>query len=140
MDDDDFLLDLRKPGSKKTDPSFDDFVDLEAEPGIGFHKGGSTPTVRHFHELKIDEKFFRLPHERKDKLNPPLDFPAPQARLFVKELNLSWKMFGGVDFPIVFEPMRMDRTLKGMQIPRSKSQREAGAMVDLRITKFRLKQ
>ena len=49
-------------------------------------------------------------------------------------------MYGGVDFPIAFEPMRMDRTLRGMQIPRSKSQREPGAMVELKITKFRLKQ
>ena len=62
----------------------DDFVDLEAEPGIGFHKGGSTPTVRHFHEIKLDEKFFRLPHERKDKLNPPLEFPPAEQRVFVK--------------------------------------------------------
>ena len=40
--------------------------------------------MRHFHEIKIDEKFFRLPHERKDKLNPPLEFPPAEQRLFVK--------------------------------------------------------
>ena len=56
MDDDDFLVEMRKPTSPDSPGAYsddlDDFVDLEAEPGIGFHKGGATPTVRHFHEIK----------------------------------------------------------------------------------------
>ena len=48
-------------------------------------------------------------------------------------------MYAGVDFPISFEPMRMDRTMRGMQMPRSKSQRDAKSMVELIISKFRLR-
>ena len=145
MDDDDFLVESRKPSSRALDDSFeaeiDDFVDLEAEPGIGFLKSGSEPTVRKFGNFEIKENHFRLPHERKDKLNPPLEPPFNQAeqRIFVKELNLSWKMYAGVDFPISFEPMRMDRTMRGMQMPRSKSQRDAKSMVELIVSKFRLR-
>lgn len=145
MDDDDFLVESRKPSSRALDDSFeadiDDFVDLEAEPGIGFLKSGSEPTVRKFGNFEIKENHFRLPHERKDKLNPPLEPPFNQAeqRIFVKELNLSWKMYAGVDFPISFEPMRMDRTMRGMQMPRSKSQRDAKSMVELVVSKFRLR-
>ena len=145
MDDDDFLVDSRKPTRKTTTDSFendfeDDFVDLEAEPGIGWLKSGtSLPTLRRFSSFDIRENHFRLPFERKDKLNPPVDFPRAEQRIFLKELNIQWKMFAGVDFPIAFEPMRMDRTIQAMQMPRSKSQRDSKSMVELSINKFRLR-
>ena len=147
MEDDDFLVEkTRKPKPLKnpssTTDSFEneDFVDLEAEPGIGWLKSGtSKPTVRKFTTFEIKENHFRLPHERKDKLNPPLEFAKAEQRLLVKELNVQWKMFGGVDFPIAFEPPRMDRTIQAMQIPRSKSQRDSKSMVELSVSKFRIR-
>ena len=57
----------------------------------------------------------------------------------VKELNLCWKMFAGSDFPIAIEQTRLDRTLREMRIPRSKSQREMKQMVELAIKKFRVR-
>lgn len=95
MDDDDFLVETRKSKSASSmqdsielAAEFDDFVDLEAEPGIGFLRNKSRPDVRHFHPIQIKENHFRIPHERKDKLNPPMDFPKPDQRILIKELNL----------------------------------------------------
>ena len=105
MDDDDFLVETRLHSRVLQDSveladDFDDFVDLEAEPGIGFLRNKSRPDVRHFHPITITDNHFRVPHERKDKLNPPQDFPKPDQRILVKELNLSWKMYAGSDFPL----------------------------------------
>lgn len=48
-------------------------------------------------------------------------------------------MFAGSDFPIAIEQTRLDRTLREMRIPRSKSQREMKQMVELAIKKFRVR-
>jgi hypothetical protein len=100
MDDDDFLVQTKpgktkpKPGFKNLDDSvdldsdFDDFVDLESEPGVGFLRNKSRPNVRNFHPIVFKENHFRIPHEKKDKLNPPIDFPRPDQRILIKELNL----------------------------------------------------
>ena len=84
-DGDDDMLVQTKFSKKKNDVTdlaedFEDFVDLEAEPGIGFLRNKAKPDVRHFHPIELKENFFRIPHERKDKLNPPIDFPKPSQR------------------------------------------------------------
>ena len=39
-------------------------------------------------QFVFKENHFRIPHEKKDKLNPPIDFPRPDQRILIKELNL----------------------------------------------------
>lgn len=144
LEDDDFLVDTRQPKTMEdsielSDDDFDDFIDLEAEPGIGFLKNKSKPTIRHFQEYKVKENFFRVPLERKDILSPPREMAPPECLLRINELNITWQMFAGSDFPIALENMRMDRTMREMRFPKAFSAREKKTMVELSIKKFKLR-
>ena len=154
LEDDDFLIDTKSRTSelKKhremedsvelNDEDFDDFVDLEAEPGIGFLKNKSKPSIRYFDEFKIKENHFRVPHERKDLLCPPKDMPAPASLLRISELNFNWQMFAGSDFPITLQSgdfTRMDRTMHQVHVPKVYSAREKKTMVQLMVKKFKLR-
>lgn len=66
LEDDDFLIDTKSRTSdlrkhkemedsvELNDEDFDDFVDLEAEPGIGFLKNKSKPSIRYFDNFKVN--------------------------------------------------------------------------------------
>lgn len=154
LEDDDFLIDTKSRTSelKKqremedsvelNDEDFDDFVDLEAEPGIGFLKNKSKPSIRYFDEFRIKENHFRVPHERKDLLCPPKEMPAPASLLRISELNFNWQMFAGSDFPITLQSgdfTRMDRTMHQVHVPKVYSAREKKTMVQLMVKKFKLR-
>ncbi|NXO46576.1 ATG2A protein, partial [Locustella ochotensis] len=79
-----------------TDPDPDGFCVLEApetaEP--------AAPRVRWLAPgpLRVLPGHFGVPRGERDRLRAPPGLPPPRARLILRDLSLTWALFGGRDF------------------------------------------
>uniref|UniRef100_S4RCB8 Autophagy related 2B n=1 Tax=Petromyzon marinus TaxID=7757 RepID=S4RCB8_PETMA len=90
-----------RPSHKKTPLARDDdeFCILEA-PGIGIPARDGEPVVKRLVEdtIELRDEHFSRPLGRADVLRPPARFPVPLARYTLREVSVTWHLYGGRDF------------------------------------------
>ncbi|NXD32731.1 ATG2A protein, partial [Spelaeornis formosus] len=86
------------PRGDSTDPSPDPdgFCVLEAPETLE----AAAPRVRWLAPgpLRLLPGHFGVPRGERDRLRPPPGLPPPRARLVLRDLSLTWALFGGQDF------------------------------------------
>ncbi|CAM9594741.1 unnamed protein product [Lampetra planeri] len=80
-------------------PDDDEFCILEA-PGIGIPARDGEPVVKRLVEdtIELRDEHFSRPLGRADVLRPPARFPVPLARYTLREVSVTWHLYGGRDF------------------------------------------
>ncbi|KAK7506847.1 hypothetical protein BaRGS_00001698 [Batillaria attramentaria] len=77
----------------------DDFCIID-DPGIGIAPRDGEPKIRVFTKepIVIIDDFFSKPLGKIDHLKSPPSYPKPERRYTLRELTLTWYMYGGRDF------------------------------------------
>lgn len=77
----------------------DDFCIID-DPGIGIAPRDGEPKIRVFTKepIALIDDFFSKPLGKIDHLKAPQGYPKPDRRYTVRELTLTWHMYGGQDF------------------------------------------
>ncbi|NXB14843.1 ATG2A protein, partial [Rhagologus leucostigma] len=58
--------------------------------------------------LRVLPGHFGVPRGERDRLRPPPGLPPPRTRLVLRDLSLTWALFGGRDFGPGPTPRRWD--------------------------------
>uniref|UniRef100_T1JN27 Autophagy-related protein 2 n=1 Tax=Strigamia maritima TaxID=126957 RepID=T1JN27_STRMM len=78
----------------------DDFLILENDPGVGIMPVSGEPEVRILttEPISLIENYFTIPMTKTDQLKAPKDFPLPEERYTLRDMSITWHMYGGTDF------------------------------------------
>ncbi|GBM63346.1 Autophagy-related protein 2 A [Araneus ventricosus] len=90
----------KKPDDQLLINTDDEFCILEDDPGVGVLPKNGEPQVRILTKepIQIIENHFSVPPGKSDVLKAPKHFPDPLDTFTLREMSLSWQLYGGSDF------------------------------------------
>lgn len=96
------MMDSIMSSGNEIDSSDDDDSDLERGFTFVSHACVEPPKIEVQNFIteppRIFENHFSIPLEKIEPLNAPKHFPTPEKRYTLRDITLSWFIFGGSDF------------------------------------------